>query len=136
MNDKAKLCIPISNEIVNDKTESCIPTSLEVVNDKRIVLLKKIREALNKIVQNGTIILFGSQARKQATPDSDWDILVLVREINPDIKHEIRKVLYDIELENDVIINPLIISKQEWENGLFRKHPIRKNVETEGVVLS
>lgn len=98
-------------------------------------LLHKIKEKVKKIAPDGTVILFGSRARIEAAPDSDWDILILTERVTPKLEHEISVVLYELELEENIIINPLILPKKEWNNGLYLTHPIHKEVETEGISL-
>ncbi|GHT28077.1 hypothetical protein AGMMS49574_01660 [Bacteroidia bacterium] len=41
-------------------------------------ILSNIRELKHLLLPNDTMILFGSQARGDARPDSDWDLLVLL----------------------------------------------------------
>ena len=98
-------------------------------------LLHKIKERVKEIVPDGIVILFGSRARMEAVSDSDWDILILTKRVTPKLEHEISVALYELELEEDIIINPLVLPKKEWNNGLYLTHPIHKEVETEGISL-
>lgn len=41
-------------------------------------ILNKIRELKRKLLPDAKLILFGSQARQDATSESDWDILILL----------------------------------------------------------
>ncbi|GHU69545.1 hypothetical protein FACS189413_08640 [Bacteroidia bacterium] len=45
-------------------------------------ILENIRTLKCKILPNDRLILFGSQARGDARPDSDWDLLVLLNKKN------------------------------------------------------
>ena len=42
------------------------------------VLLQRIKELVCAIETTAQIFLYGSRARNDARPDSDWDILILV----------------------------------------------------------
>ena len=45
----------------------------------RTDVLNRIKETLRKVVPTGGhAFLYGSQARNEARPDSDWDILILL----------------------------------------------------------
>ncbi len=44
----------------------------------KATVLNALRETLKRIAPDARAILFGSQARGNARPDSDWDILILV----------------------------------------------------------
>ena len=61
--------------------------------------------------------LFGSRARGDNRPDSDWDILILID--NPSITNEIedkfRDDLYNLELDSSQIISMFIYPKSDWE---------------------
>ncbi len=102
---------------------------------KDIKLLQKIKQVVHKILPERTLIFFGSRARGEASPDSDWDILVLTETVTYELEHNLWASIFDIELDEGVIINLLILPKDEWENGHFRNHPLHRNVETEGILI-
>jgi predicted nucleotidyltransferase len=70
------------------------------------------------------VILFGSQAREEASKDSDYDILVLL-EHEYTTKDEIKLIdlCYDIDLKYDIIIDVHVISKNEL-NAIRGKQPM------------
>lgn len=81
-----------------------------------------------------TIILFGSEARGDARPDSDIDLLILL-DADEFSENESRKItypLYDIEFDTGVLINPVVMLKKQW--GKI-KTPFYENVQKEGIVL-
>jgi predicted nucleotidyltransferase len=81
-------------------------------------------------------ILYGSEARGDAHPDSDIDLLVLVDKdkLSYADKDSIIAPFYDIELETGVIISTLIMPRKEWENRPFLT-PFQYNVNKEGIIL-
>ena len=80
--------------------------------------------------------LFGSRARGDFRPDSDWDILILVNDdkVTNEIEDKFRDDLYDIELEAGQIISTFIYPKEFWRSTL-RYSPLYENVNREGIRL-
>jgi uncharacterized protein len=105
------------------------------LSDNEMRILRKIRESVISVVSDATVFFFGSRARGNPQQHSDWDILVLIEKVTPEAKEKIYGVLYDIELEEDIIIGPLILARDEWENKRFRNHPIHEEIDKEGILV-
>ena len=79
--------------------------------------------------------LFGSRARGDARPDSDWDILILIngdRATGADFdKYAYPFVNYGWSIGEQV--NPLIYSFSDWDRR--SNTPFYKNVQSEGISL-
>ncbi|HEX3009633.1 MAG TPA: nucleotidyltransferase domain-containing protein [Bacteroidales bacterium] len=99
-----------------------------------------VQEKIGKIVHlkdpNALVYLFGSRARGDFRPDSDWDLLILVdnETISKDVEDKFRSDLYDVELETGQIVSAFIYSKNYWRNTLIHT-PLYKNVTREGILL-
>ncbi len=99
-------------------------------------ILATISKAIHRKDPTAEAFLFGSRARGDNRPDSDWDILILID--NPDIINEIedkfRDDLYNLELESGQIISTFVYSKYYWKNRLIFS-PLYKDVKKEGIRL-
>lgn len=83
------------------------------------------------------VILYGSYARGDFDKSSDIDIMILTDLTDEEITEYGEKIwdfAYDIELENNVIISPLIKNINKF-NYWLEVLPFYMNVEREGVVL-
>ena len=83
------------------------------------------------------VVLFGSRAKGDSTINSDYDILIILnkKDYNWKYKYRINEVIYDIELENDIIIDSHILSEYEVNNTLRGSQPIFTNALENGVYL-
>lgn len=96
-------------------------------------VVRQISQTIHQVEPTATAILYGSEARGDARPDSDIDILILLEGEYRDLKREdhLSGKLYDIELSSGVLISPLIMLRKQWENRPF-KTPFYINVMNEG----
>jgi hypothetical protein len=107
-------------------------------------ILKKFRQALLACFPNQVqqLILFGSQARGEATLESDIDVLVVVNWEEEPLAdgfyaapfsdprwQKIVEVAYDISLEYGVVLAPFVISEKRFQQW----SPLSEQVKQEGI---
>ena len=103
---------------------------------RRPEIVKQIRQAVRQTDPTATVILYGSEARGDARPDSDIDVLILLEGDKRDLQREseMSGALYDVELATGVLVSPMIMLRSQWENRPF-KTPFYINVVNEGIQL-
>jgi predicted nucleotidyltransferase len=103
---------------------------------RRTEIVERIRQEAQKLSPHAQTILYGSEARGDARPDSDIDLLVLVDKdkLTYSDKDRIIAPFYDIELDTGIIISMIIMPRKEWENRPFLT-PFQDNVNKEGITL-
>ena len=97
-------------------------------------IVNQISQAIRRVDPTATASLYGSEARGDARPDSDSDVLILLEGERRDLKHEdqLAGELYEIELATGVVVSPMIMLRKQWENRPF-KTPFYVNVMNEGI---
>lgn len=79
------------------------------------------------------VILFGSKARGTGEPDSDIDLLVLTScPVSSELRAAISERLAEVNLQNDVLLTSVVVSEQDWSNGLIRHTLIHSEIEKDG----
>lgn len=93
-----------------------------------------VREAVKIADKEARVILFGSRARGDSRPDSDWDFLILTRKkASRQLQDSIRELLYEIELNMEQAITSVIENEDTWLK--YRESEFFRNVEREGIEI-
>src|SRR6266511_3696471 len=78
-------------------------------------------------------IVFGSRARGDAQPDSDLDVLVLVEHITPALRKTISHCAWEVGFEAGVLIQTVVMTRQEAELGPEQSSLLMLAVREEGI---
>ena len=100
-------------------------------------ILENIRTLKRQILPNEKMYLFGSQARGDAKPDSDWDLLVVLNKKGKHNWDDFDNYAYpftEIGWDYGVAINPLLYTQEEWDKGKI--FPLYNNVMQEGILIN
>lgn len=99
-------------------------------------LAKEITQHLNKNLDNivSDVVIFGSRIKGKATQDSDYDVLIILRNnYDRKTKKRISDLCYDFNLKYDIFLDTQIISEDELKNGIRGKHPVFQIAIKEGL---
>jgi uncharacterized protein len=98
--------------------------------------LYRIKSGINSKDPLAEIYLFGSRARGDNHPDSDWDILVLTQQkkVTFDFESDLRDPIFDLELESGQNISLLVYSQSDWENKMFYS-TLYTSIQREGIKI-
>ena len=106
------------------------------MSEKLQALLTKLRNHLLELYGDrlDQTILFGSQARGEATENSDIDILIVLKD-QVNCGEEIKRTgqfISDLSLEYDQVISRLFIDTDKFTQT---NSPLLMNIRKEGIIL-
>ncbi|HSF73293.1 MAG TPA: nucleotidyltransferase domain-containing protein [Microcoleus sp.] len=104
------------------------------INNKLKNILTQLRSHFEQLYGDRLtqMVLYGSQARGDARPDSDIDILVVLKgQVNPgeEIKRT-SQIRGDLSLQNDEVISCLFMDEQRF---IHYNRPLLRNIRKEGM---
>jgi predicted nucleotidyltransferase len=93
---------------------------------------KKNGSPLSKIKE---IYLFGSRCRDDWRPDSDYDILIILKQRDRGLKSRLYDIVMDILLDTGRLISLKIFTESEFNRLKLIPTPFIENVLKEGIRL-
>jgi predicted nucleotidyltransferase len=98
--------------------------------------IESATKCLRELLPVDRVILFGSKARGDDSADSDIDLLVLTRHsTDGTMRRRALELLYPLEMRQERWFGLLLVSRQDWEQGIYQAMPIRFEIEREGVEI-
>ena len=98
-------------------------------------VIQRITELGRQLLPEGASLwLYGSRARGDARPDSDYDLLILLD--SDRVSPESDSAAYDLQVfgfDNNVEVNPHVYPKKKWSEWTYS--PFYKNVERDKRIL-
>ena len=101
-----------------------------------VALLKEVKQRILDHVPDAKVFLYGSVARGEATPESDYDVLVITpRRLTRPEEDAIYDATYEVDLARDALTSVVFFSQEDWDAPLTKASPFYRNVVRESVSL-
>ena len=98
-------------------------------------IFKEIKNLKRQLLPNDRMILFGSQARGDSKPDSDWDLLLLLNKQYKDESDEDKTYEFvRMGWKYETYLSVKIFTEEQWEKG--NAFPFYKNVVRDGIEIN
>ena len=95
--------------------------------------LSELKKVLRERYGVTSVLVYGSKARGDDSPDSDIDVMIVLDDYTPQIEMTIDEIVYDINLDHDCLISVVIFGRRELEEGPMAESPLYKRILAEGV---
>ena len=80
-------------------------------------------------------VMYGSRARKDAEPDSDLDVLAIVERLDAGMRKAISRCAWEAGFDTGIVIQSVVMTRDQVENGPERSSLLMLAVEEEGVLV-
>ena len=95
--------------------------------------LGELKKILRERYNVASVLVYGSKARGDDSPDSDIDVMIVLDDYTPRIEAAVDEMVYDINLDHDCLISVVIFGRRELEEGPMAESPLYKRILAEGV---
>jgi predicted nucleotidyltransferase len=99
----------------------------------RLVIERFKKLLLERGVPLCSTVLFGSRARGDHDPDSDYDVLVVVVRLDRTIRKTISDCAWEAGFQDCLVIVPLVVTRDEMEHSPLRSSLLMQAIREEGV---
>jgi predicted nucleotidyltransferase len=104
------------------------------LDDKERAAVRAAARLLRERFAAVEVVLFGSRARGEGDAESDLDLLVLTaRPLHWRERHALIDALFEVDITYDVVLSPLVVTREAWQHGPYTVLPIHAEVERDGV---
>jgi predicted nucleotidyltransferase len=101
----------------------------------RLVIERFKQLLLERDVPLHSTVLFGSRARGDCAPDADYDVLVVVTQLDTTIRKTISDCAWEAGFEECLVIVPVVLTKDEMEHSPLRSSLLMQAVREEGISI-
>ena len=98
-------------------------------------ILNEFTSRVRKKFSDARVWAFGSRARGGATWESDFDIFIVLSEVDKKTDRWIRDLAWEVGFENDRVITTILLDREQFEHGPMSESTLVDNVLREGISI-
>ncbi|NIM15136.1 MAG: hypothetical protein GTO45_24495 [Candidatus Aminicenantes bacterium] len=98
-----------------------------------IKIIEEFKKQAKEVYPEVEIYFYGSRATGTHHDDSDYDILVVLNEVNPVVRDTVYDIAWEIGFKYDALISPVLAEKNEFIS--MSASPFFNSIKKNGVVI-
>jgi predicted nucleotidyltransferase len=107
--------------------------AIKMMSQEDRKILNKFTSLVRERFTDAKVWVFGSRARGDATWESDFDVFVVLSEVDQKAERWIRDIAWEVGFENERVITTILIDREQFENGPMSESTIVDNILREGI---
>lgn len=111
----------ISEELLNIATNRDLDAWKEIIfkrelslSNQEVKVLKIIKKKITEIIKENIFIIYGSRARGDFREDSDYDICILVPNLNRELQEQIFTIIWEEGFEHDMLFQAVYFTYDDF----------------------
>jgi predicted nucleotidyltransferase len=96
-------------------------------------ILNEFTSRVREKFSDARVWAFGSRARGGATWESDFDIFIVLSEVDKKTDRWIRDLAWEVGFENDRVITTVLLDRAQFEHGPMSESTLVANILREGI---
>lgn len=96
-------------------------------------ILERFADRVRSLEPDARVWGFGSRVRGDDVEGSDFDICVVVPELTPTLREQIRGIAWELGFEHEMVLSTVMLSRTDFEEGPMSASTLVANVRREGV---
>ena len=98
-----------------------------------IQVIKDLKKNIRAIYPDAELYFYGSRVTKTHQDDSDYDVLVLLKDVTPTARDTIYDIAWETGFKHDAFISPILAKKDEFVG--MTASPFFNNVKHYGIAI-
>lgn len=123
----------MSNVLSERGLQMMIPDCLPEVQAAVVDYVHRV--ATEHVSRVRSITLYGSQARGEASTESDIDLFVVVRDDAPAVCEALADLAWEVQFEHDVVLSDVIRTEEQLRRMQAKRFPYYQSIERDGILL-